>query len=250
MSESVVGVIFWLLFIFFSTTAGAALACVFPGGATKRAFPFVSGFSAGVMLAASVWSLLIPAIENSRFEGFAVIAETGAGFITGGIFMVLIAKFLPEGDGERVNSFGRLFTAVTVHNIPEGLAVGFAFGATGNSSLSLAAASSVALGIGIQNLPEGAAVSLPARRAFGRGKAFLFGTASGAVEPIAGAIGFLFAGAVSVLLPSLMAFAAGAMIFAAVSDVLPEALENSRLTSAVGVMTGFLIMSSLDILFG
>ncbi|MBO4262629.1 MAG: ZIP family metal transporter, partial [Clostridia bacterium] len=116
--------------------------------------------------------------------------------------------------------------------------------------LTVAAAAAVALGIGIQNFPEGAAVSLPARRTLGKGKAFLFGTASGSVELVAGAIGFITASVISSVLPYLMSFAAGAMIFASVDDVIPDALEENRLTTSIGTALGFIIMAALDVIFG
>ena len=245
MSIYAANALFWLLFIFICTSFGALAACLFSHKILDRGFPFIGGFSSGIMVAASVWSLIIPAMENSVFYGVGAAIEIICGFLIGGIFILLIVKFLPENDE---GSFKSLFIAVTIHNIPEGLAVGFAFGALGQTDLTLAAAIGVAFGIGIQNIPEGAAVALPARKAYGKKKSLFFGSMSGIVEPIAGIIGFFLAEIITPLLSSLMSFAAGAMVFAALVDILPEALEKNRIKGSVGFFIGFLIMMSLDIL--
>ena len=137
-----------------------------------------------------------------------------------------------------------------MHNIPEGLAVGFAFGAVRSGAIGVASAVAVAFGIGVQNIPEGSAISLTARKCLPKKKAFAFGALSGIVEPIAGLLGFLFAETTGVLLPYLMAFSAGAMVFASVSDLLPEALASGKIKTAVGVVLGFLLMMSLDVALG
>ena len=249
MSEFYIALI-WLGLVFAFTALGSAVACLFSDGGIKKVFTYISGFSGGIMIAASVWSLLIPSIENSSFSENLSLMITTFGFFLGIVFMLLVTLFLPEDENPERGSFKRLFVAVTAHNIPEGLAVGFAFGGAILGKLPIASAIAVALGIGIQNFPEGAAVSMPARKVFGKRKAFLYGAASGAVEPIAGIIGFFAVGILSEILPVSMAFAAGAMVFATVSDVLPSSLDQSKIQTSVGFSFGFILMMVLDILFG
>ncbi|MBR1867762.1 MAG: ZIP family metal transporter [Clostridia bacterium] len=250
MSSEIFHAILWLLLVFLFTSSGAAVACLFSDRAINYIFTYISGFSGGIMIAASVWSLLIPAMETSSYSEEISLALAVGGFALGAAFMFVVSKFLPEEENPARGSFKRLFIAVTAHNIPEGLAVGFAFGGVAFGKLPLAAAIAVALGIGIQNFPEGAAVSMPARKVFGKGKAFLYGAASGAVEPIAGLIGFFAVGIVSEILPVSMAFAAGAMVFATISDVLPGALNKNAIQTSAGFSVGFILMMTLDVLFG
>ena len=240
--------LFWLAFIFLATTIGSGLTFIFPNKLTEKIFPVLSGFSVGVMIAASVWSLLIPSIERSAFSGAMKVFEATLGFVLGGAFMAVTAIAFPGDSAEKSNL--RLFTAITMHNIPEGLAVGFAFGGAALGALPIAAAISVAFGIGIQNIPEGSAISLSSRKTMRKGKAFFFGMLSGAVEPIAGILGYFFSEFVAVLLPYLMSFAAGAMVFASVSDLLPDALAGGKLKTGAGVTLGFLIMMILDVILG
>ena len=250
MSENFVNAVIWLVFIFLCTMLGAAFTYIFPRRVMEKVNILLSGFAVGVMLAASVWSLIIPSIEGSAFTGAARVTETLIGLALGGIFMIALAKFIPDENDGSVQSFSRLFIAVTMHNIPEGLAVGFAFGAVASRSITLASAIAVAFGIGIQNVPEGAAVSFAARGISGKNKSFLFGMFSGAVEPIAGIIGFIFSGFIASLLPYTMSFAAGAMIFASITELLPDALKSSKIKTVVGVLLGFMLMMSLDVIFG
>jgi ZIP family zinc transporter len=223
------------------------------------------GFAAGVMIAASYWSLLAPAIAMSQGKSIPAWVPAVAGFLLGGIFLRGIDRVLPhlhlgfpieEAEGVKTGwpRSTLLVMAITLHNIPEGLAVGVAFGAlaAGLPSATLGAAIALAIGIGIQNFPEGTAVSVPLRReGFGRGQAFFFGQLSGIVEPIAGVLGALAVLAMKPLLPYALAFAAGAMIYVVAEELIPEAHEEKQGHWAViGVMLGFAVMMTLDVALG
>jgi len=218
------------------------------------------GFAAGVMIAASFWSLLAPAIEMAGGWLPAVV-----GFLTGGAFLRLLDRVLPhlhlgfpmeEAEGPRTSLHKTvlLVLAVTLHNIPEGLAVGVAFGAlaAGLPTATFSGAVALALGIAIQNLPEGVAVSMPLRReGLSPGKSFLFGQLSGAVEPVAGVIGAALVIIALPLLPYALSFAAGAMIFVVVEEVIPEAQRGGNADLATtGAMVGFAVMMALDVALG
>lgn len=227
------------------------------------------GFAAGVMIAASFWSLLAPAIILAEEAGQTAFMTAAIGFLAGGGFLYLADKLLPHlhmeldvSDSEGIKTNWRrsilLVLAITLHNIPEGLAVGVTFGAvaagTGTSS-TLAGAVVLAIGIGLQNFPEGAAVSIPLRReGFSRKKAFFYGQASGIVEPIAGVLGALAVIKIQPILPYALAFAAGAMIYVVVEELIPEAQrqEGGSKTdiSTIGAMLGFTIMMVLDVALG
>ena len=221
------------------------------------------GFAAGVMIAASVWSLLIPAIEMGEEQGFPGWLPAGVGFAFGGIFLLLLDKLLPhlhaatneiEGIPTKLKRTTLLVIAVTLHNIPEGLAVGLAFGLAakdGNPS-SLSAAMALAIGIGLQNFPEGAAISLPIKNeGSSKFKSFVYGSLSGIVEPVAGIIGAILVGTVTVIMPWALAFTAGAMIYVVAEELIPESkiAENTH-AGTIGVMFGFLIMMTLDVALG
>ena len=224
----------------------------------QRAF---LGFAAGVMIAASVWSLLIPSIDQASGMGRLAFVPAAGGFALGGIFLMLLDMVMPhlhlgESKAEGVpSSFRRttlLILAVTLHNIPEGMAVGLAFALAAQhpEDASLyAAAFALAVGIGIQNFPEGAAISLPLRQeGMSKGKAFLYGSLSGLVELIFGVGITMIAGVITPYMPWFLGFAAGAMIYVVVEELIPEANqgEHSNL-GTVGVMVGFLIMMVLDV---
>ena len=245
-------------FTFLMTTLGAAVVFCFRGAIGERMNRAFLGFASGVMMAASVWSLLIPSIEQSRELGKLPWFPPAVGFALGGAFLYLVDKTLPwfHADYKEKEAGTKLLVlAVTVHNIPEGMAVGLAFVLAGqhpNEPGYLAAAVGLAMGIGIQNFPEGAAISLPVRQKGTRaGKAFLTGCLSGAVEPAAGVLVFLLASAAVPVMPWLLAFAAGAMIYVVADELIPQAQpdEHSNV-GTVGVMAGFLIMMVLDVALG
>jgi ZIP family zinc transporter len=231
----------------------------------KKVLDGMLGFAAGVMVAASFWSLLAPAIEMSEGKDMPVWIPPTAGFLLGGIFLRVIDKILPhlhigfpmeEAEGLKT-SWQRstlLVLAITLHNIPEGLAVGVAFGAvsTGIPSATLAGAVALAIGIGIQNFPEGLAVSLPLRReGMSRLKSFWYGQLSAIVEPIGGVIGAAAVIFAQPILPYALAFAAGAMIFVVVEELIPESQRGGNTDLATGgAMIGFATMMVLDVAFG
>ena len=246
---------------FLATVIGSAFVFFFRNGISPFYQRICLGFAAGVMIAASVWSLLIPAIEMAEEQGKIGWSPAAGGFILGGLFLYILDKMLPhlhlmsgltEGPSTQLKKSTLLFLAVTLHNIPEGLAVGlsFALAAREGSSLSLSAALVLAIGIGLQNLPEGAAISLPLRKqGVSSQKAFAFGALSGIVEPIAGVLGAILVGSIISIMPWFLAFAAGAMIYVVVEELIPEAqLGEHSDSGTLGVMIGFLIMMILDIM--
>ncbi|MGE4422986.1 MAG: ZIP family metal transporter [Pseudodesulfovibrio sp.] len=252
------------LFTWGVTALGAAL--VFTArDISKRTLDVMLGFAGGVMMAASYWSLLAPAIEMSGSMGKFAFVPAAVGFVFGAAFLRLVDMILPHlhlnaplSEAEGIKTSWRrstlLVTAITLHNIPEGLAVGVAFGAVaaGLDSATLAGAVSLALGIGIQNFPEGTAVSVPLRReGMSRMKSFLYGQASGMVEPVAAVLGAAAVLLARPLLPYALAFAAGAMIFVVVEEVIPESQSSGNGDLAtMGVVSGFTIMMILDVALG
>lgn len=223
------------------------------------------GFAAGVMIAASFWSLLAPAIEMSMERHIPVWIPPAAGFLLGAVFLRLIDSVLPHlhlgfplEDAEGIKTSWRrttlLVLAVTLHNIPEGLAIGVAFGAvaSGLPSASLAGAVALAIGIGIQNFPEGTAVSMPLRReGLSRFRSFWYGQLSGMVEPIAGVIGVVTVIIAREILPYALSFAAGAMIFVVVEELIPESQRGGHTDYAtMGAIIGFIVMMILDVALG
>lgn len=250
--------------IFLATTAGSALVYFFRGDISKRINSILLGFAAGVMIAASVWSLLLPSLEGAEplFGRFSWV-PAAASFFLGGLFVMLLDHVIPhfhagtnqeEGPHSSARKSTKLFLAVTIHNIPEGLAVGFAFGAAAVSGELAAfyAALGLAIGMSIQNFPEGAAIALPMRTATrSKHKAFMYGLASGAVEPVAAALGFFLSTELATLQPWFLGFAAGAMIFVVAEDLIPDSNINEYPhTGTWGVMTGFVIMMILDVALG
>jgi len=251
-------------FTWFVTAAGSGLVFFFKD-IRRSTLDGMLGFAAGVMIAASYWSLLAPAIEMAERSGGAAWVPAAAGFLLGGAFLWLVDKLLPhlhrgfprsEAEGIKT-SWQRsvlLVLAITLHNIPEGLAVGVAFGALAANlpAASFAAAAALALGIGIQNFPEGAAVSVPLRReGMSRLKAFVYGQASGLVEPIAGVLGAVAVIVMRPILPYALAFAAGAMIYVVVEELIPESQrETISDVATIGAMLGFSVMMTLDVALG
>jgi len=250
------------LFTYALTALGAG--AVFLTRQPSKLFLHVSlGFAGGVMIAASFWSLLNPAIGMSEHLGRWAVAPVAGGFICGGLFLRLVDRLLPHfhpgtNTTEGLSTTWRrsilLVLAITLHNIPEGLAVGVGFGAVGAgfSEASLGGAISLALGIGLQNLPEGLAVALPLRQeGFSRLKAFMWGQFSGLVEPISAIGGAAVVSLARPLLPFALAFAAGAMIFVVVEDVIPESQSSGHGDWAtMGVIFGFTLMMILDVTLG
>lgn len=253
------------LFTWGVTAAGAAL--VFTAKEIKpKIMDGMLGFAAGVMIAASFWSLLAPGIEMAEELGHIPWLTAVVGFLGGGIFMRLTDRFLPhlhlgldmsESEGVKT-SWQRstlLVLAITLHNIPEGLAVGVAFGAVAADlpSATIGGAIALAIGIGIQNFPEGTAVSMPLRReGMSKGKSFMLGQASGMVEPIAGVIGAYFVLKMQNILPYALCFAAGAMIFVVVEELIPESQREHKHIDFVtmATMVGFSVMMMLDVALG
>ena len=252
------------LFTWFVTALGAGLVFFFKT-INRKVLDGMLGFAAGVMIAASYWSLLAPAIEMAEGGSLPAWIPATAGFLLGGLFLYLADKVIPhlhlgfpmdEAEGPKT-SWHRsilLVLAITLHNIPEGLAVGVAFGALASDlpSATMAGAVALALGIGIQNFPEGAAVSVPLRReGFSRLKSFWYGQASGMVEPIAGVVGAASVILIKPILPYALAFAAGAMIYVVVEELIPESqLEKNTDIATMGAMGGFAVMMTLDVALG
>lgn len=250
-------------FTFLMTTLGASTIFLFKNEMKQSTQSMLLGFAAGVMIAASVWSLLIPAMEQAEAIGMTSWIPAVGGFVIGGLFLNVLDKILPhlhpgsdepEGPKTRLRRTTMMVIAVTLHNIPEGMAVGLSFAVTASTtgSVSLASAVALAIGIGLQNFPEGAAVSLPLRKeGCSKKKAFLYGTLSGVVEPIAGIGVVAVAGAATQIMPWLLAFAAGAMIYVVVEELIPEAhLSDHGHGGTFGFMLGFLVMMVMDVALG
>lgn len=251
-------------FTWFVTALGAAMVFFFKK-INKKVLDTMLGFAAGVMIAASFWSLLAPAIEMSEQTNTPAWMPALIGFLAGGFFLRTVNKFLPhlhigspggKASGIKTNWQRSilLVLAITLHNIPEGLAVGVAFGAisAGIPSASLAGAAALAIGIGLQNFPEGASVSIPLRReGMSRTRSFWYGQLSGMVEPIAGVIGALTVVYMKPILPYALSFAAGAMIFVVVEELIPESqLDKSSDAGTIGALLGFAVMMLLDVALG
>jgi ZIP family zinc transporter len=246
------------------TALGASMVFFFKT-INKKVLNSMLGFAAGVMVAASFWSLLNPAIQLAEARGVTPWVPALVGFLTGGGFLYAMDKILPhlhmrlsrdKAEGIKTNwqRSVLLMMAITIHNIPEGLAVGVAFGALASNpeTGALAGAVALAIGIGLQNFPEGAAVSIPLRReGFSRLRAFNYGQLSGIVEPMSGVLGAYLVLTVTPLLPYALAFAAGAMIFVVVEELIPESQTgNETDLSTIGAMLGFATMMLLDVALG
>jgi len=260
----VVQALFGTLFTYFMTATGAAVVFL-TKTMSRKLLDGMLGFAAGVMIAASYWSLLAPAIKMSEGGALPAYVPPVIGFLLGGLFLLMVDNVLPHlhpglatTDSEGIKTSWRRMTllvlAITLHNIPEGLAVGVAFGAAaaGLPEATLAGAVALAVGIGIQNFPEGMAVSVPLRReGVSRAKSFWYGQLSGVVEPIAGVCGALIVISSQAILPYALAFAAGAMIYVVAEEVIPEAQqEGNNDIATMGVMLGFAVMMTLDVALG
>ena len=236
-------------FTFLMTALGAAMVFFFARAVCERAQGALLGFAAGVMTAASVWSLILPAIEQTAAEGrLPPFLPAAAGIVLGALLLALLDEFTRQRGGERVtHSDFLLLSAITLHNIPEGMAVGLAFALAADGE-GLAGAAALALGIGVQNFPEGAAVALPVYQS-GKSKrrAFWTGVLSGAVEPLFGALVVLAAAGIHALMPWLLSFAAGAMLYVVAEELLPRAGGRR---GTCGFLVGVLLMMILDVALG
>jgi len=260
--DPILAALYATLFTWFLTALGASFVFFFKN-MNRAVLDGMLGFTGGVMIAASFWSLLAPAIEMSSGDGFVKVIPAAVGFALGALFIFGLDKILPhlhinfqetEGVKSPWQRTTLLVLAITLHNIPEGLAVGVLFGgvAAGIPEASIAGAVTVAIGIGIQNFPEGIAVSMPLRRmGMSRWKSFMYGQSSALVEPIAGVLGAVAVTFFTPLLPYALAFAAGAMIFVVVEEVIPETQQDKNTDIAtLGLIGGFIVMMTLDVALG
>ncbi|MCB0502114.1 MAG: ZIP family metal transporter [Bacteroidetes bacterium] len=262
--DPILAALYASLFTWFLTAMGASLVFLFKG-MNRMLLDGMLGFTGGVMVAASFWSLLAPGIEMSGGEGFVKVIPAVTGFAMGALFIFSLDRILPhlhinfkESEKEGIKSPWHrttlLVLAITLHNIPEGLAVGVLFGgvAAGLPEASISGAVALALGIGIQNFPEGLAVSMPLRRqGVGKFKSFWYGQLSAAVEPVAAVVGALAVSFFTPLLPYALAFAAGAMMFVVVEEVVPETQRDNHTDIAtLGFIGGFIVMMTLDVGLG
>lgn len=257
------GLIIGILLPFAGTTLGAACVFLMKKRFAPRLQKTLTGFAAGVMVAAAVWSLLIPSIEMTGDEGLLSVVPAVVGFMIGILFLLFLDSIIPhqhidsdqsEGPKTHLSKTAKLVFAVTLHNIPEGMAVGVALAGAmeHNTYIPMAGAIALAIGIAIQNFPEGAIVSMPLRSAGNsRVRSFIMGTLSGVVEPVGAIITILLASYVVPVLPYLLAFAAGAMIYVVVEELIPETQEGKHSNmGTIGFAVGFLLMMSLDVLLG
>ena len=252
-----------LLIPLLGTMLGAAFVFLMKDEMSPRVQKSLLGFASGVMVAASVWSLLIPAMEMEADEGKWAVLPAAVGFLFGIGFLLLLDELTPhlhigtekpEGLRSRLSRTAMLALAVTIHNLPEGMAVGVAFaGAEGGiGGLSLASALAVSIGIAIQNIPEGAIISMPMRaEGNSRWRSFIIGSLSGAVEPVGALAVVLLASLITPALPYFLAFAAGAMFYVVVEELIPEASEGEHSNlSTIGFAFGFVLMMVLDVVMG
>lgn len=257
------GVLSGILIPFVGTVLGAACVFVMRGGLHALVQRALTGFAAGVMVAASVWSLLVPAMEQAQDMGRWAFLPAVAGFWLGILFLLVLDRTIPhlhqdsdqpEGPRTRLKRTTMLVLAVTLHNIPEGMAVGVVLAGwmAGDSGITAAGTLSLSLGIAIQNFPEGAIISMPLQaEGVGKGRAFLYGVISGVVEPLAAALTVWAAGLVLPALPYLLSFAAGAMIYVVVEELIPESSAGGH--SNLGTLffaAGFTVMLALDVALG
>ena len=257
-AEAILGI----LIPFIGTSLGSAMVFVLKKNISDNLQKVLTGFAAGVMVAASFWSLLQPALESSEAMGTWSFVPAAVGFLIGVGFLLLLDEVTPhmhfnnqeEGPKAGLKRTTKLILAVTLHNIPEGMAVGVVYAGfiSGNVGISAAGALALALGIAIQNFPEGAIVSMPLRaEGMDKGKTFLFGVLSGVVEPIAALVTILAAGAVVPVMPYLLSFAAGAMMYVVVEELIPEMSEGKHSNwGTIAFSVGFVLMMVLDVALG
>lgn len=256
-------VLLGIIIPFIGTSIGASLVFFMRNQMNKKFEHILLGFASGVMIAASVWSLLIPAIEMSDNQGNIAWLAPAIGFIIGIFFLLFLERFLTKLDlsnkmlAKQSHSFRKtmmLVLSVTLHNIPEGMAVGVIFAGliSGNTGITLAGAISLSVGIAIQNFPEGAIISMPLKsEGMSKKKAFFYGVLSGIVEPISAILTILLTSFIVCILPYLLSFAAGAMIYVVVEELIPESQKATGATlGTIGVALGFVIMMILDVALG
>ena len=252
-----------LLIPFLGTSLGSAMVFLMKNKMNRKVEKILLGFASGVMIAASVWSLLIPSIDMTEEQWKVAWMPAAVGFLLGIIFLLVLDSLIPhlhldsekpEGLKAKLKKTTMMVFAVTLHNIPEGMAVGVAFAGAlaGNAGITISAAIALAIGIAIQNFPEGAIISMPLKsEGMSKTKAFVYGTLSGAVEPVAAFITILLTSLVVQVLPYLLSFAAGAMIYVVVEELIPESQsgEHSNI-GTIGVAIGFVLMMILDVALG
>lgn len=252
-----------LLIPFLGTTLGSAMVFLMKNKMNKKVEKLLLGFASGVMIAASVWSLLIPSIDMAKEQNIIAWIPATVGFLFGMVFLLVLDSVIPhlhldsekpEGIKAQLKKTTMLVLAVTLHNIPEGMAVGVTFAGAliGNTGITMAGAFALAVGIAIQNFPEGAIISMPLKsEGMSKPKAFLLGTLSGIVEPIGALVTILLTNAVVPVLPYLLSFAAGAMMYVVVEELIPESQSGEHTNiGTVGVAIGFVIMMILDVALG
>ncbi|MBP3708145.1 MAG: ZIP family metal transporter [Clostridia bacterium] len=252
-----------LLIPFLGTTLGSAMVFLMKNKMNNKIEKLLLGFASGVMIAASVWSLIIPSIDMAEEQGKAAWIPASIGFLLGIVFLLVLDSLIPhlhlksekpEGVKSKLKKTTMMVLAVTLHNIPEGMAVGvtFAGAVIGNTGITMAGACALAIGIAIQNFPEGAIISMPLKsEGVSKSKAFLYGTLSGIVEPIGAGLTILLTNAVVPVLPYLLSFAAGAMIYVVVEELIPESQAGKHSNiGTIGVAIGFVIMMILDVALG
>ena len=249
-----------LLIPFLGTTLGSAMVFIMKDKMNLKVEKVLLGFASGVMIAASVWSLIIPSIDMAKSQGRIAWIPAAVGFLLGIIFLLILDSLIPhlhlesdkpEGIKAKLKKTTMMVFAVTLHNIPEGMAVGvtFAGALVGNAGVTLTGAFALAIGIAIQNFPEGAIISMPLKsEGMSKPKAFLYGTLSGAVEPMGAIFTILLTNCILPVLPYIMSFAAGAMIYVVVEELIPESQAGSHSNlGTVGVAIGFVLMMVLDV---
>ena len=254
---------FGILIPFIGTSLGAALVIFMNNEIDKRVEKILLGFASGVMIAASIWSLLIPAIDMSQDKGKFSFVPAAIGFLLGIFFLLLLDSITPhlhlnsnepEGKHSNLKRTTMLMLAVTLHNIPEGMAIGVVFAGflAGNTGITFAGAFTLSIGIAIQNFPEGAIISMPLKsEGLSKKKSFLLGVASGVVEPIAAVITIVLSNVLVPVLPYLLSFAAGAMIYVVVEELIPESQSGKHSNlGTIGVSFGFVLMMVLDVALG
>ena len=252
-----------LLIPFIGTTLGSAMVFLMKDKINKKLEKVLLGFASGVMVAASVWSLIIPSIDMAKEQNIIAWLPATVGFILGIIFLLILDNIIPhlhikskepEGPKTKLGKSAMMVLAVTLHNIPEGMAVGVVVAGfmNGTTGVTMASAIALAIGIAIQNFPEGAIISLPLKgEGSSKGKSFLYGMLSGIVEPIAAIITIVLSSFIVPVLPYLLSFAAGAMIYVVVEELIPESAQGSHSNiGTIGFGIGFIIMMILDVALG